>query len=67
MKTKVADAIYFLFFLAIICSLAWLCSESSSVEARETECSSVAADALSAGRPVDDVLNEHALCIRGER
>jgi hypothetical protein len=66
MKT-VADGVFFLIILGIIWVLAWKCAESSSIEVLEQHCNDRAAEELAAGKDPGRVLEEHTLCLKGDR
>ncbi len=66
MRTRIADAIA----LAILLLIAWggvvLCTADAALES-EVACNRKAIDALAGGRSADEVVVEHAECLRGVR
>jgi hypothetical protein len=63
MRSKIADAVVLAVVLFIIWGGIVLCSHEQSIDT-EGSCNRIAVDALAGGKPPEDVITEHARCLR---
>jgi hypothetical protein len=68
MKQVIADAFVLAIIIALICGGVALCSRDPVITGEgDVRCNRLALDRLNGGVSPDDVIAEHALCIRSER
>jgi hypothetical protein len=65
MKSKLADGFVLAIFFGIIWGVVVLCTCDVSIKDTEGRCNTRAVDDLNGGRSPEDVIAEHAKCLRG--